>query len=357
LSTPLPRTKIAATADGEMAMRRGILAAMAVGLVGLGVASAEAQTTEWRFANSYAPARVESQHVRDLAADLRERSQGRFTLNVFEGNAMNLRDADALRWMQTGTPEMGFIWPPFLGRDDAAMSSILVFGLIRNADELNRVMPALRESLTEGMRRWQIETVGFMQLGLLDASIMCRTPVRSLDELRRLKLRVGSREQVETFRALGVAAQIVPQQELYTAMQTGVVDCALYPPRIAHTVSLQEVAKHAVSTGFAFPPTPYIMMANQARWRALPAENRQMMTQAVTAMEGRSARFAQDATDDEAARERLRGQGVTFHGTFSEADQQAIRRAAIATWEMLMREAGGQGPAWKARIERALTGQ
>ncbi|HEV7266775.1 MAG TPA: TRAP transporter substrate-binding protein DctP [Falsiroseomonas sp.] len=336
-------------------MRRGIPAALAATFLGLGAASA--QTVEWRFHNSYAPARPESGHVRDLAADLRTRSQGRFALNVFEGNAMNLRDADALRWMQTGTPEMGFIWPPFLGRDDAAMSSILVFGLVRNPAELTRIMPALRESLSEGIRRWQIEPVGFIQLGLLDASFMCRTPVRNLDELRRVKLRVGSREQVETFRALGVAAQIVPQQELYTAMQTGVVDCALYAPRFAQSISLQEVAKHVLSSGFAFPPTPYVVMANQARWRALSAENRQTLAQAVAATEERSTRFEQDLAADEAARERLRGQGVTFHGTLSEAEQQAIRTAAIATWETLMREAGGQGPAWKARIQAALGGQ
>jgi len=334
-------------------MRRAILAALAATLVASG--DAAAQTVEWRFHNSYAPTREESRHVRELAADVRARSGGRFVLNVFEGNAMNLRDADALRWMQTGAPEMGFIWSPFLGRDDAAMSSILVFGLIRNAEELNRALPALRESLTEGLRRWNIETVGFIQLGLLDASVFCRTPVRNIEELRRLKLRVGSREQVETFRSLGVAAQIVPQQELYTAMQTGVVDCALYPPRIVHTISLQEVARHAVSTGFAFPPTPYAVMANQTRWRALSAENRQLLTQAVAATEQRSARFDADAADDETARERLRGQGVTFHGTFPDADQQALRRAAIGTWDTLMREAGGQGPAWKARIEAALT--
>jgi len=335
-------------------MRNIILGALAALL---GVGSAVAQNVEWRFHNSYAPTRIESQHVRELAADLRTRTNGRFILNVFEGNAMNLRDADALRTMQGGTPEMSFIWSPFLGRDDAAMSSILVFGLIRNEAELTRIMPALQQSLNEGVRRWSIEPVGFMQLGLLDASIFCRSPVRTLDELRRVKLRVGSREQVETFRALGVAAQIVPQQELYSAMQTGVVDCALYPPRILHTVSLQEVAKHGISTGFAFPPTPYVMMAHQARFRALSAENRAHLTEAVSAMETRSARFAQDATDDEAARERLRGQGVTFHGTLTEAEQQAIRRAAIATWETLMREAGGQGPAWKARIQAALGAQ
>ena len=335
-------------------MKKTLLGAIAA-LFGLGGA-AEAQNVEWRFHNSYAPTRIESQHVRELAADLRTRSNGRFTLNVFEGNAMNLRDADALRTMQGGTPEMGFIWPPFLGRDDAAMSSILVFGLVRNAAELNRIMPAMQQSLNEGIRRWNIEPVGYMQLGLLDAAIFCRSPVRTLDELRRVKLRVGSREQVETFRTLGVAAQIVPQQELYSAMQTGVVDCALYPPRIVHTISLQEVAKHATSTGFAFPPTPYIIMAHQARFRALSAENRNHLTQAVAAMERRSARFEQDAADDEASRVRLREAGVTFHPTFTEAEQQAIRTAALNTWDTLMKEAGGQGPAWRARIQSALSG-
>lgn len=332
-------------------MKRILLGAAAALLV---AGQTLAQTVEWRFHNSYAPTREESRHVRELAADVRARSNGRFVLNVFEGNAMNLRDADMLRTMQIGTPEMAFIWSPFLGRDDAALSSILVFGLIRNGAELNRAMPALQQSLAEGIRRWNIEPVGFMQLGMLDASIFCRTPVRTLDELRRLKLRVGSREQVDTFRTLGVAAQIVPQQELYSAMQTGVVDCALYPPRIVHTISLQEVARHAVSTGFAFPPTPYIVLAHQARWRALSNENRQMLTEAVRAMEGRSAQFDKDAQDDEAARERLRGMGVTFHGTFTEAEQNAIRTAALGTWDTLMREAGGQGPAWRQRIQAAL---
>ena len=74
----------------------------------------------------------------------------------------------------------------------------------------------------------------------------------------------------------------------------------------------------------------------------------------MRATETRSAQFEKDAADDERARERLRGQGVTFHGTFTEAEQGAIRRAALGTWDTLMREAGGQGPAWRQRIQAAL---
>jgi hypothetical protein len=68
-------------------------------------------------------------------------------LHVLEGHAMTLRDADTLRHMPTGTPELGFTWPPFLGRDAGDLANILVFGLVRTAAELNRVMSALCEVL------------------------------------------------------------------------------------------------------------------------------------------------------------------------------------------------------------------
>jgi hypothetical protein len=43
--------------DGEIVKRRGILAGMAAGVTGLGGDGATAQTLEWCFQNSHAPAR------------------------------------------------------------------------------------------------------------------------------------------------------------------------------------------------------------------------------------------------------------------------------------------------------------
>lgn len=337
------------------AARPSLLALGIAALMGAAATSASAQTIEWTFHNSYAPTRVESGHVRAFVQDLPTRSNGRIRLNLFEGNAMNLRDADALRWMQTGRPEMGFIWPPFLGRDAADIASLFVFGIVSTPDELNRTMPALREIIPDIMRRWNIEVAGYMHVGLLDASVLCRQPVANLEQLRRVKLRVGTPEQVETFRAIGVAAQIVPQQELYTAMQTGVVDCALYPARIAHTISLQEVAKHGSYVGFPFPPTPYVVMANQARWRALPADLQQVIRTSVEeAMLKPSSNFAAGTAEEQQARERLRGQGVTWHPDFPAADQRAIRDAALKTWGDIAQRTGGQLPAYRQRIMQSL---
>ena len=79
--------------------------------------------TEWKFNNSYAPTRTESAFIRDFVENVNKSAAGKFKINLLEGGAMGLRDVDALRWMQDGTPEMGFIWPPFLGRDAPDLAS------------------------------------------------------------------------------------------------------------------------------------------------------------------------------------------------------------------------------------------
>jgi TRAP-type C4-dicarboxylate transport system substrate-binding protein len=329
---------------------------MAASLAAAAVLSgaASAQTLEWRFNNSYAPTRTESGHIRNFVNAINEKAGGKLRVQLLEGGAMGLRDADALRWMLQGTPELSFIWSPFLGRDAPDLASIYVYGLIGNEAEHRRALPAVQAALKDGLTRRDIEVIGFMGLGLLDATLFCRQPVTNLEELKRVKLRVGTRDQIETFKQLGVAAQFIAQNELYAAMQTGVVDCALYPPQIAHTISLQEVAKHAVSTGFPFAPTPYAMIANKQRWAALPADMKAVVQGAIADLEKASFDFSQDAAGFAAAQERLKGQGVTFHPPLGEADRAALRAAALKSWETIMAEAGPQAVQYRQSVLRAL---
>ncbi len=320
--------------------------AMALSLAG----QAEAQSVEWRFNNNYAPTRPESAHVRAFAEDVATRTGGRMTISVSEGGAMGLKDADALRYMQAGTPEMSFIWSPFLGRDAPDLANVYVFGLVSTADEHLAALPAVKDVLREGIEKRGVSVIGFMGLPIIDATLFCREPVTSLEALRRVKLRVGTREQVETFSALGVAAQIVPQNELYAALQTGVIDCALYAARFAKSVSLQEVARHATPVGFPFPPTPYAMLANRAKWSALDDGLKAQVGEALAALETASFRFEGDAEAETAAREALTQDGVTWHAPLPEADVAAIRAAALETWATLAAEAGGEAEAYRQRV-------
>ena len=327
--------------------------ARAVGVALLLQVPAQAQT-EWRFNNSYPASRPESVQIRTFAADVEKRTGGKLKISISEGGALGLKDADAMRFMQTGTPELGFIWPPFLGRDAPALANIYVYGLVANADEHLKALPALKSVLKEGIAKWNVEVPGFLGFSIVDAALFCREPVKTLEELKKKKLRVGSREQVETFKRLGVAAQIVPQNELYAALQTGVVDCALYAPRFAHSISLQEVAKHVTPTGFPFPPAPYALLAHKAKWAALPADLKKGFLDAVTELERVSFNFDADTATESASRDKLQSQGVTYHPALPAADKAAIRRSALETWDVLAKETGGDAIAYRQKVLDAL---
>lgn len=323
--------------------------------VGASLATPAVAQVEWRFNNGYAPTRPEAKALDAFAADVKQRAAGKLSINVLHGGSMGLKDADAIRWMQTGTPEMGFMWTPFLGRDAPELASVYVMGSVASAAEHQRALPVLKEILGEQVRKWNIVPVGFMGLPMLEASIFCRQAgITSLDALKRVKLRVGTREQVETFTALGVAAQIVPQNDLYSALQTGVVDCALYPARFAHTVSVQEVAKFAAGFGFPFPAVPYVIVANQGKWNGLAADLRQVITTATVNLETATTDFSKDEQEEKAARDKLRAMGVTYQADFSAADRDVFRAAADKTWIKLNSEAGKVALDYRSRVAKAL---
>ena len=328
-----------------------ILSAAAMFAVLASTAGAE---TVWRFNNNYAPTRPESAHIRTFAEDVARLTGGSLKIEVIEGGGMNLKDADALRWMQTGTPEIAFIWPTFIGRDAPDLASLYVYGSVSTADEHLKALPAVKQALTEGFTERGIPVVGFMGLPIIDASLFCREPVTSLADLRTKKLRVGSREQVETFTALGVAAQIIPQNELYSALQTGVVDCALYAARFAQSISLQEVAKHATYSGFPFPPVPYAIVAHQGSLDKLTDAERAALAEATVLLETNSSDFSKDAEAEAAAREALTAAGVTWHAPLTPAEVEEIRAAAATTWETLASEGGEKALAHRTAIREAL---
>jgi TRAP-type C4-dicarboxylate transport system substrate-binding protein len=309
---------------------------------------------EWTFNNNLAPTRPESAHIRAFVEDVEENTGGRLSISLSEGGAMGLKDADALRFMQIGTPTMGFVWPPFLGRDAPDIANVYVFGLVGGAEEHLAALPALQGVLEEGIEERGIEVIGFMGLPIIQASIFCREPVTSLEALKEVKLRVGTREQVETFSKLGVAAQIVPQNELYSALQTGVIDCALYAARFAHTISLQEVAEHATPVGYPFPPTPYAIMVHKRSWDALPDDVKSGVMAAMDALAEASFDFDKDVEAEAAARESTADMGMTWYEEFSEEDKAAIREAALSTWAALAEEAGGKAPEYRERVLQAL---
>ena len=309
-----------------------------------------ADAAEWKFNNGLPEGRNESKQLDQFASDVAAMTDGSLTIKVFHGGSLNLKNNDVARWLPQGAVDMGLVWANYLGRDVPALNAVLIQGSVGSSEELIKVLPAIQEIYTEELNQLGIVPTGFMALPLLKASIFCREePVRSLEDLKTRKLRVWSNDQVETFTKLGVAAQIVGQNDLYVALQTGVVDCAVYPALFAHTISLQEVTKYA-SYLYPVAGVPYVLGANQKAWDSLTDAEREAVSGAAAAVWERTNQYDAAEENEAAARAKLAEQGVEFLDDFSDQDRAAFLAAASETWAALAEEAGGNAPANRQKI-------
>jgi TRAP-type transport system periplasmic protein len=326
------------------------LTRLTAAIAGVAILAGGALAQEWRFNNGLPEGRQESRQLEIFAEEVSELSNGELALNVFHGGSLNLRDNDVLRWLPGGAVEMGLVWANYVGRDAPALNAVLIQGSVGSSEELIKVLPEIQEIYRQELEDWGVVTTGYMALPLLQASIFCRgEPVRTLEDLRGKKLRVWSNDQVETFRRLGVAAQIVGQNELYVALRTGVVDCAVYPALFAGTISLQEVTDYAA---YLYPvaSVPYVLGANEAAWNGLADEQREAVSAAAERLWERTNDYTESEAQELAAREQLAEDGVEFLEPFSEEDRAAFLEAASATWEEMAEEAGGNAPEYRERI-------
>ena len=320
----------------------------------IGLLVVTASAAEWRFNNPLPENRPESKELLQYAEDVEKNSGGEVKIKVFSGGSLGLKNTDVLRFLPKGAVDMSLAWGNYLGRDSPALATVFVQGSIGTEDELRKALPVVREIYEEGFREWGIEATGFVALPMLEASIFCREePIRTLADLKGKKLRVWAKDQVVSFTRLGISAQIIPQEEMYVAMKTGVVDCAVYPALYAHTVSLQEVAQYAA---FLYPMAsgPYILGMSEKKWASLSPAHQKAITDAGKAIWDRTNHYADDHEKELAARKKLVSQGITWLEDFPAADRKAYTDAVKVTWKDLAEEAGGKAPEYRQRLVKAM---
>jgi len=334
-------------------MKTMLRAALAVAAV-FAASAATAQTVNWKLNNNFAPSRNETKQLHAFASDVEQRSKGRMKITVHDGGSLQLKDADIMRWLPTGAAEIGVLSASFVGRDAPEINAAYIQGSVGSSAEHMKALPALENVYRDAVKQWHMVPVGFMAFPVFRTHVFCRDDdVNTLAQLRKKKMRVWSKDLVDTFGRLGVATQIIPQNELYVALRTGVVDCSLYPARLAGSISIQEVTKGAA---YLFPVAamPYVIVVDENKWKTLPADLQKAMTDSADHLYEVTKRGEDDAAAEKAAQEKLAAGGVKFLPDFPDADRKAFMQAASVTWDELAKEAGPKAVAYRQQVLKQL---
>jgi tripartite ATP-independent transporter DctP family solute receptor len=169
-----------------------------------------------------------------------------------------------------------------------------------------------------------------------------KRPIRVPADLKGIKLRVPEGVwRVKMFQAYGANPSPMKFSELFTALQTGVMDGEENPFTQIYSAKLQEVQKYLSLSGHVY--TPAYLMVGVTHWNTLPVDVRKVLED--TARETQAYVYEIAAKDDTALLDKLKQSGMQVN----EVDKDAFVTASKPIYE----EFGKEVPGAKELIDRA----
>ena len=317
------------------------------------VEPAEAAEIEWKMHLVWVPTRQEVVSANKYIERVNARTGDKFQITAFTGGSLGVKDADMLRILPPGNViQMTMLYPGYVARDAPELAYALPEGVLKTAEDIVTALPVLDSIFGPSFAGWGIKYLGTFVSPDKTINIYCKESLNTLEQLRTKKLRVWGKTLVDTFSKLGVAATIIPQNDMYVAMQTGVVDCATYYPGAANTLSLHEIAPYWSFLSHYAVPIPLIV--SQSAWDALPADVQAVLTEEADKLVAELAENFLAGNYELAEGEKYNSLGGVQLEAFPAADQAAFTAAAIEVWEATAKELGEPVLGNQKRLAEAL---
>jgi len=161
-------------------------------------------------------------------------------------------------------------------------------------------------------------------------SMSSSKPLAGPDDLKDWKFRSPPGLETEIFAAMGASPVVMDFNEIFTALETGIIDGA-DASSLANNVGLglYDIVKHATYPGFHSMPSDHLACRIDA-YEGLSDRNRRILDVAMQKLSFRLT-MAMDVENQKAKRQ-LEAAGVTIHD-WSPEDRAAFRKAAQAAWQ------------------------
>ncbi|MEM9148679.1 MAG: TRAP transporter substrate-binding protein [Pseudomonadota bacterium] len=304
--------------------------AAAAAIVAALATTAGAAETTLRIQTHYAPETVSGQLASQFVDDVQTMSGGEISIEIFfsssvvasvetfDAAANGILDCDMTGGAyQTGknpafqfvgdimggydTPYQQLSWLYYGGGYDAAQSLYNEYGM---------------------------QLIGWWIYG--QESMSSSRPIAGPDDLKDWKFRSPPGLETEIFAELGASPIVMDFTEIFTALETGIIDGA-DASGLANNVGLglYDIVKHATYPGFHSMPSDHLA-CNKDVWDSMSEKHRRIIDTAMQKLALQTA-LTFEKKNAEAAAE-LTAQGVTLYD-WSAEDRAAFRKGAQAAWE------------------------
>jgi TRAP-type C4-dicarboxylate transport system substrate-binding protein len=285
-----------------------------------------------RFAGQLPPEHIGTTYMNEIAKTIAERSGGRIEVKVYPANQLGdygLVHQELIK----GTIDMAMISAP--GDIDPRINFVYINGFATDYAQLEKTfvtggwaykkMDELNQAL--GVKFLGFNVEGFIGIAStkplveplnpkVDKGVLCRVPNMAAYQLPAV--------------AMGFRIMTIPYSDLYTSLQTGVVDSVDgLPPAAAYAI-LKDVTKYWYQLNYSIEVEPYFM--SMKTWEKLKPEDREMISEVVAKIAERSIPLAK--TEDAKSMQLMREAGIEVF-TYTAEELSDIQRAVAGTWPAL----------------------
>jgi TRAP-type transport system periplasmic protein len=250
---------------------------------------ANAAQFTYKLATGQDPTHPVNKRAQEAIDRIKEATGGKLEIRLFPANQLG-SDTDLLSQVRNGGVE-------FFNEASSVLSTLVpVAGIVNTGfafPDYDHVWQAMDGSLGKHVRA-QVEKVGILTMskpwdnGFREVTTSTK-PIKSPDDLHGMKLRVPASPILSTlFSALGASPTPINFNEVYSSLQTKLVEGQENPLAIISTARLYEVQKYCSMTNHVWDA--YWILGNRAAVERLPADVREIVFR----------EFEKSATDERA---------------------------------------------------------
>lgn len=294
-------------------------------------ASAQAAEFTYKFANNQPLTHPSNVRSAEAAAAILEETGGRVDIQIFPSNQLGA-DTDVLGQLRAGGVEFFLLSPLILS---TLVPNASINGIGFAFPDYDAVWKAMDGDLG-AYARGQIEGAGLVVMeNIWDNGFRQITtstkPIETPADLEGFKIRVPvSPLWTSMFTAFGSAPASINFAEVYSALQTGIVDGQENPLSILKVAKLWEVQKYCSVTNHMWDG--FWLLGNRRAWQALPEDLQQVVSKHFNAA-GLNQR-ADLATLNASLRSELEAEGFTFNEPDPAPFEAKLRDAGFyAEWK------------------------
>ncbi|HZX15599.1 MAG TPA: TRAP transporter substrate-binding protein [Pseudomonas sp.] len=203
-------------------------------------------------------------------------TNGELTFKMFSGGVLG-SEKEVVEQVQIGAVQMTRV---SLGTLGPVVPDVNVFNMpfvFRDHEHMRKVIDGeIGQEILDKITNSEFNMVGLAWMDGGVRNLYTKEPVRSLEDLKGMKIRVmGNPMFIETFNALGANGIAMDTGEIFSALQTGVVDGAENNPPTMLEHNHFRNAKYYTLTGHLILPEPIVI--SKATWNKLTPEQQEIV--------------------------------------------------------------------------------